>query len=113
MGKVHDLPVTGNKQFLLQQLVTVADLIDFKTELLVEIKRIIETQSNQPVKKWLKSYEVEKLLDISSNTLLTWRNNGTVPYSPLGGIYYYDPAEIEKLLQSKRQGGWKAKRKVI
>jgi hypothetical protein len=103
MGKVHELTAADNKQLLLQQLVTQADLQELKSELLISIKRMLDAQSNQPVKKWLKSYEVEALFEISSNTLMTWRNNGTIPYSPLGGIYYYDPEDIEKLLQSKKR----------
>lgn len=109
MNKVHELQTVGNKQLLLHQLVTLEDLRDFKTELLVSIKRLLDAAANQPMKKWLKSYEVEELLGISSNTLLTWRNNGILPYSPLGGIYYYDPEDIEKLLQAKKRGILKIK----
>ena len=109
MNKVHELQTVGNKQLLLHQLVTLEDLRDFKTELLVSFKRLLDAAANQPMKKWLKSYEVEELLGISSNTLLTWRNNEILPYSPLGGIYYYDPEDIEKLLQAKKRGILKIK----
>ena len=84
MGKVQELPLHSHLRPANQQLVTVEDLHDLKTDLLLNFKRIVDASANQPVKKWLNSYEVEKLLDISSNTLLTWRNNGTMPYSPLG-----------------------------
>jgi len=103
------LETTANKSLLLQQLVTVGDLADFRAELLIDIKKLLELHNAQPGKKWLKSYEVEKLLGISSNTLLTWRNNGTLSYTPLGGIYYYDPADNEMVMQAKKQGGWKWK----
>lgn len=99
--------VGANKELLLQQLVTLGDLQSFKAELLTDIKHLLDLQKTQTGKKWLKSYEVEKLLGISSNTLLTWRNNGTLPYTPLGGIYYYDPVDIEKLMQEKKMGGAK------
>jgi hypothetical protein len=107
MGKVHELPGTVNKQLLLHQLVTLNDLQELKAELLISFKRLLDATANQPVKKWLKSYEVEEMLGISSNTLLTWRNNGTLPYSPLGGIYYYDPEDIENLLQARKKGNFK------
>jgi len=105
MKEFHE--TTANKSLLLQQLVTVGDLGEFKAELLIDIKKLLELHNTQSGKKWLKSYEVEKLLGISSNTLLTWRNNGTLPYTPLGGIYYYDPADIEMVMQAKKQGGAK------
>lgn len=110
MNRFKGLPDVGaNRELLLQQLVTMGDLQTFKAELLGEIKHLLDLQRAEPGKKWLKSYEVEKLLGISSNTLLTWRNNGTLPYTPLGGIYYYDPADIEKVMQVKKQGGLKMK----
>jgi hypothetical protein len=103
MGKVQEMVKGNNSQLLLQQIVTLGDLRDFREELLISIKRLLDANNAKPVKKWLKSYEVEKLLEVSSNTLMTWRNNGILPYSPLGGIYYYDPDDIEKLLQSRKQ----------
>jgi hypothetical protein len=110
MDRYKGLPdVKVNKELLLQQLVTMGDLQSFKAELLNDIKHLLDVQKSHPGRKWLKSYEVEKLLGISSNTLLTWRNNGTLPYTPLGGIYYYDPVDIEKVMQAKKQGGMKMK----
>jgi hypothetical protein len=111
MNRFKDLPeVSVNKELLLQQLVTMGDLQTFKTGLLADIKHLLDVQKTQMGKKWLKSYEVEKLLGISANTLLSWRNNGTLPYTPLGGIYYYDPADIEKVMLAKKQGGGKEDR---
>jgi len=108
MNRFKGLQDVGvNNELLLQQLVTLGDLQNFRAELLTGIKHLLDLQRTEPGKKWLKSYEVEKLLGISSNTLLTWRNNGTLPYTPLGGIYYYDPHDIEKLMQEKKQGGLK------
>ncbi len=109
MSKVQELPIYSHLRPANQQLVTVEDLHQLKTDLLMNFKRIVDASANQSVKKWLKSYEVEKLLDLSPNTLLTMRNNGTIPFTRLGSRIYYDPAEIEKLLQSQKQGGWKTK----
>lgn len=91
-----------NRELILQQLVTIGDLEDFRVALLHDIKQLLELQKGGSLKKWLKSYEVEKLFGISPNTLLTWRSNGTLPYTPLGGIFYYDPVDIEKLMQEKK-----------
>lgn len=76
--------VSGSKLFR-EQILTVNDLLDFKNELPLDIKRLLEAQAAQPARKWLKSYEVEKLLGISPGTLQTFRNNGTIPYTKIGG----------------------------
>ena len=45
------------------QLVTLADLEEFKTELIAAVKQLVKTSQNP--KKWLKSSEVRKLTGIS------------------------------------------------
>ena len=54
------------------------------------------------VKKWLKSTEVRKLLGISPGTLQNLRINGTLPYSKIGGVIYYDHEEIQNILAQNR-----------
>ena len=58
------------------QLVTVKDLEDFRTKLLMDIKMMLEGHLNKTTKRWLKSLEVRKILGISPGTLQTLRNNG-------------------------------------
>jgi len=79
-------------------ILTKEDLSIFKDELLIEIKTIIH-QSPHQHKKWLKTDEVRKLLKISPGTLQTLRVNGTIQFSKLGGIIYYDADYIEKILK--------------
>lgn len=102
MENVEKRLATPINKLLREQLITIGDLLDFKKELLDGIKRLLEAQATKPVKKWLKSYEVEKLLEISPGTLQTFRNNGTLPYTKIGGTIYYDPVDIEKVLQEKK-----------
>lgn len=82
------------------QLVTIDDLLSLKFELLSEIKKLLKETSGQPVKKWLKSHEVRKLLDISPGTLQHLRVNGTLPFTKIGGVIYYDQEDITGMLQS-------------
>jgi len=85
------------------QLVTLADLEKFRVTLMIDIKMMLEGHLDKPVKRWLKSYEVKKLLNISGGTLQTLRNNGKLPYTRIGGLIYYDASEIEQILaKSKR-----------
>ena len=84
-------------------ILTREDLYQFKTELFEELKTLIPEQENLQLKKWLKSDEVKKLLKVSPGTLQTLRINGTLTYTKLGGIIYYDYEHIEKILQQNLQ----------
>lgn len=83
-------------------IITTEDLHVFKMELLEDIKTLINHQSGKLTKKWLKSPEVRDLLDISPGTLQNLRINGTLPYTKIGGVIYYDHDEIQKILQENR-----------
>ncbi|WP_214072580.1 helix-turn-helix domain-containing protein [Mucilaginibacter sp. dw_454] len=77
------------------EILTVADLEDFRLKMLRDIEKLIGT--NKP-KKWLKTHEVMELLDMSEVTLQTLRNKGIIPYRKLGGVCYYNIEEIENAL---------------
>jgi hypothetical protein len=81
-----------------EQLITMEDLEVFKVDLLSEVKKLLKDVSGQPGKKWLKSSEVKKMLGISAGTLQSLRINGTLPYSKIGGIIFYNYEGITKLL---------------
>lgn len=83
------------------QVLTTNDLQEFKVELLEEIRNILSEQKSVTPKKWLKSIEVRKLLNISPGTLQTLRINGTLPFTKIGGTNYYNFTDIEKLLSKK------------
>jgi len=84
------------------QIITTEDLLEFKVELLSDLKNLLKEYAGQPAKKWLKSYEVRKLLSISPGTLQNLRINGTLPFTKIGGVMYYDYADIQNMLQSKK-----------
>ena len=83
------------------EVITREDLNEFRSLLLNDLKEIIHSKPQQ-VKQWLKSKEVRKLLNISPGTLQNLRINGTLTYTKVGGIMYYDNADIEKLLQGNK-----------
>jgi hypothetical protein len=62
---------------------------------------MIKELVGQPTKKWLKTHEVRKLLNISPGTIQTLRTNGTLPYKKIGHIIYYDIADIQRMLDAK------------
>lgn len=85
-------------------ILTNEDLQQFKTELFAELHSILKNEA-APSKRWLKSEEVKKLLKVSPGTLQTLRINGTLQFSRIGGIIYYDYTHIEKTLQENLHPG--------
>jgi len=85
------------------QLVTLADLEKFRVTLMMDIKLMLEGHLGRTSKRWLKSYEVRKMLNISGGTLQTLRNNGKLPYTKIGGLIYYDAVEIDQILIDQKR----------
>ena len=83
-------------------IITTEDLQQFKQELIDEIKELLSENSGLSTKKWLKSPEVRKLLSISPGTLQNMRVNGTLPFTKIGGVIYYDYQDIQKMLTENR-----------
>jgi hypothetical protein len=103
MEKAKSTILQAENKVYRDQLVTLGDLQEFKDDLLLSIKNILNSNSSQPAKKWLKSYEVKKLLGISKGTLQTLRDNGTLAYTRIGRPFYYDADDIQKLLIERKQ----------
>ena len=83
------------------EVITREDLNEFRHLLLNDIKELLKANT-QPSKQWLKSKEVRKLLNISPGTLQTLRINKTLSYTKIGGILYYNNADIKKLLLANK-----------
>lgn len=83
-------------------IITPDDLRDFKLELLEDIKKLLTTQAQGKLKKYLKSSEIMDLLQISPGTLQKLRIEGTLPYTKVGGIIFYDSEEIQKVMDNNR-----------
>lgn len=85
-------------------MITPEDLEQFKWELLDDIKKLLDSKVDKPLppkeeKKWIKSHQVQRLLGISPGTLQNLRINGTIPYSKVGGVLFYNKQDIEKILE--------------
>ena len=90
------------------QIITPEDLIRFKGDLLSDIKELLEENSAviersrdtpKEERKWLKSHQVQRMLGISPGTLQNLRINGTIPYSKVCGVLFYDKSDIERILE--------------
>jgi len=84
------------------EVITTDDLREFKLELVDEFKKLLSEQKGVSTKKWLKSDEVRKLLNISPGTLQNLRVNGTLPFTKMGGVLYYDSQDIHSILEQNK-----------
>ncbi|WP_066223757.1 helix-turn-helix domain-containing protein [Formosa haliotis] len=84
------------------RIITTDELREFKLELLEELKVLLSKEAEYKSKKWLKSPEVRELLGISHGTLQNLRINGTLPYSKVGGVLYYDYHDIIKVIENHK-----------
>ena len=89
-----------------QKPLTQQDLQRFRCELLQALQQLLQPALyNQSLV--LRSNQVRRLLHVSASTLQKLRRNGTLPYVKVGGMYFYRPADLERLVQGK---GKEAKR---
>ena len=79
-------------------VVTKEDLEAFRMLLLEDIKAILGQAPPAAFKPWLRGRDVKKLLGISEGSLQHLRISGKLKSTRLGGIYYYQYAEIEKMM---------------
>jgi hypothetical protein len=86
------------------EIITREDLEAFGEKLMSQMKALLSGGSAEgEPRKWIKSYQVKNLLKISSNTLQTLRDNGTIPFTKIGGILYYEIDAIQKVLRGEVQ----------
>jgi hypothetical protein len=81
-------------------LITKQDLEQFKSELILEISKLIELKKNQlseNTKVWIGTKEVKEILGISSNTLAMYRKNNTIPFKKIYGKFFYKQSDVEQL----------------
>lgn len=81
-------------------IITTEDLEEFRIKLLNEIKELLVSYGRIGIDQWIKSGEVMNKLEISPGTLQNFRINGTIPFSKLGGIIYYDEEKINEILEN-------------
>ena len=83
-------------------IITLEDLITFKEEFFAEFKKLLNENPLSKTDHFIKTPELRRLLKISHGTLQHLRINGTIPYTKVGGIIYYDKREIEKMITENK-----------
>jgi excisionase family DNA binding protein len=84
------------------EIVTTKHLKDLKNDLLKKLNEIELNQKQGIKKRWLRTDEAAEYLNISKPTLLNYRVNNVIPSSKIGGSYYYDVEQIDKLLTDNK-----------
>ena len=54
---------------------------------------------NKKISPWLDNADVCRMLNISKRTLQTYRDNGLIPYSNIGGKFFYKEVDIQQILE--------------
>lgn len=79
------------------EVITKEDLQVLRRELLEDLKQLLLSSKQEP-KKWLRSADVRKMLNISAGTLQNLRINGQLKPSKIGGSFYYAFQDIQSLM---------------
>jgi hypothetical protein len=49
--------------------------------------------------KYYRNSDLKQLFGLSNNTIIKYRENGTLPYTRIGEVYLYEVDEINKILK--------------
>ncbi len=79
------------------ELITKKDLEQFKQELFALLAPITTGQTLN-AQKWVKNEDVKKILKVSGATIQNLRVNGSLPFTKIGGLYYYKQEDIDIML---------------
>ena len=80
-------------------IVSKSDFDEFKEEVLGRLDDVLNRCVVE--REWLKSADVQELLNISSGTLKTLREGGHIQFSKLGGSLYYNYKHLIAFYLSK------------
>jgi Helix-turn-helix domain len=73
------------------------DSLHVKVDKLINL---LETKPSSSNSKWLKSSDVKKLLGCSDSSLINYRISGILPYTKIGGTYYYSENDVSNIFQN-------------
>ncbi|HMT69463.1 MAG TPA: helix-turn-helix domain-containing protein [Saprospiraceae bacterium] len=87
------------------EILTTDDLREFKLEIILEIKKILNDHHalKSSGKRFLKSNELQELLDLSPASLQNLRNARVLPYTKIGGTYFYDWEDVVQLMNKLKK----------
>jgi hypothetical protein len=55
----------------------------------------------QPL-KYYRNNDIKRLFGFSNNTIIKYRDNGTLPFTKFGEVYLYEAKVIDKILEDNK-----------
>ncbi len=52
--------------------------------------------------KFYRNKDIKRLFCLTNNTIIKYRENGTLPFTRLGEVYLYDVKVIDKILEDNK-----------
>jgi len=83
------------------ELATKQDLNGLEDRLINKLDEIVK-QPDFKKKQWLRSADVCEVLSISSSCLQNYRINGTISYTKVGGILYYEHSDVVQMMEENK-----------
>ncbi len=83
------IPTIGNIKKLLEPIYLRLENID------LTIKNQVSKTDN---KKYYRNQDLKSIFGLSNNTIIKYRENGNLPFTKLGDIFFYDVKTIDKIL---------------
>lgn len=68
--------------------------------LVKSISNLEKTHAQRLAEEWIDGEKVKEILKIGTRKLQAHRDNGTLPYSQIGGKIYFKTSDVEDLLNS-------------
>lgn len=78
------------------EIITQADLQKLREDIVNDIKALLKPRD---IRRWLKSSDLQKMLQCSPGTLQNLRIQGHLPYTKIGGSIYYLASDVEKMME--------------
>ena len=77
---------------------TYEELLTSFNSFVAQMKAIASRGNDKGLDDWLDNQDVCQMLNISSRTLQTLRDNGTLAYSQINRKVYYKPEDVKRIL---------------
>lgn len=84
----------------LNEILTKKDLQEFENRLQNKIEAMLKDSSKQKIGEWLRNKDIKKMLGLSDGSVQNLRVNGTLPYTKLGGTYFYRYSDVIFILEN-------------
>ncbi|MFC2080880.1 helix-turn-helix domain-containing protein [Bacteroidota bacterium] len=83
------------------ELLTRKDLYDLEAKIMDKLNKLSEKDDNR--KKWYRTADLIKILNLSASSIQSLRTSGTLPFSKVGGTLFYDPNDVKEMITKNKK----------